>query len=238
MNKNGYAAVLIITGTGRSGTSTMSKLFGGFHEFRADYILEKYFHGADPCSDPFDTVEKRIRVLLDLHQGIDEKKFVDSSNLYIHFIDALYLLNPDLKIILTVRNGKDFVRSAYSRRWHEQNTFGTVPLRKDRHYSQWASFSPIEKNAWIWTWRNRRALEGLKVLPPEQKLILRIEDLQKKETLDLLESFAGKLNRQKAGERYNANPDFSLSPKEEWTGLQQEKFTAIAGEMMDFFGYD
>jgi hypothetical protein len=229
--------VLIITGTGRSGTASMAKVFGGSHEFRVNYILDKYFLSADPSSDPFDTPEKRLKVILDLHQGIDGKTFVDSSNLYIHFIDALYLLNPEIKIIHTVRNGKDFVRSAYSRRWHEQNTFGAVPLRTDRYYGQWSSFSPIEKNAWIWTWRNRKALEGLRLLPAKQKFILRIEDMQKKETLDLLELFAGKFEREKAEERHNANPDFSLAPKEEWTEYQQKEFDAIAGEMMNFFGY-
>ena len=60
-------------------------------------MLDKYFLHADPHSDPFDTIEKRIMVMLDLHQGIDRKTFVDSSNLYIYFIDALYLLNPEMK---------------------------------------------------------------------------------------------------------------------------------------------
>jgi hypothetical protein len=230
--------VLIITGTGRSGTATMARLFSGFHEFRADYILEKYFINAEPGSELFETLEARVKVILDLHQGIDEQKFVDSSNLYIHFIDALYLLNPGMKMILTVRNGKDFVRSAYSRRWHEQNVFGTVPPRTDKYFGQWNSLSPIQKNAWIWTWRNRTALEGLRVLPRGQKFILRIEDLQKYETLNLLEAFAGKFHRKVAEKRHNANPDFSLLEKEKWTGLQEKEFNSIAGEMMDFFGYD
>ena len=230
--------MLIITGTGRSGTATTARLFNGSHEFRVDYILDKYFRDADPHSDPFDTLEKRIMAMLDLHQGIERKLFVDSSNLYIYFIDALYLLNPEVKIILTVRNGKDFVRSAYSRRWHEKNIFGTVPPRTDRYYGQWNSLSPIEKNAWIWIWRNRKALDGLRALPDEQKFILRIEDMQKKETRDLLESFAGKYDMNVADERYNANPDYLLPPKEQWTGRQQDEFNAIAGEMMNFFGYD
>ena len=110
----------------------MAKLLGGYHEFRVNYILDKYFLRTDPHSDPFESIEMRTRVMLDLHQGTDRKTFVDSSNLYIYFIDALYLLDPEIKILLTVRNGQDFVRSALSRRWHEHNAFGTVPLRNDR----------------------------------------------------------------------------------------------------------
>ena len=232
--------MLIITGTGRSGTGTMAKLFGGHHEFRVKYVLDKYFLHAVPHSDPFDSIEKRIAVMLDLHQGIDRGTFVDSSNLYIYFIDALYLLNPEIKILLTVRNGKDFVRSAFSRKWHEQNTFGTVPLRNDRYYEQWGSLTPIQKNAWIWDYRNRKAIDGLRGVPEKQKLVLRIEEVHKEEALDMLESFTDKriYNRPLAEKRHNANPGFSLPHKEEWTVSQNREFDEIAGEMMRFFGYD
>lgn len=218
----------------------MAKLLGGHHEFRVNYILDKYFLQAAPHTDPFGTVEKRIMVMLDLHQGIDRETFVDSSNLYIYFIDALYLLNPEIKIILAVRNGKDFVRSAFSRQWHEHNAFGSVPLRNNRYFEQWASLTPGQKNAWIWDFRNRKALEGLRIVPEDQKLILRIEDIHKQETLDMLEAFTGKrvYDRDFAGKHHNANPVFSLPPKEEWTERQRNEFNAIAGGMMSFFGYD
>jgi len=235
--------VLIITGTGRSGTETMAKLLGGHHEFRVHYILDKYFLREAPHSDPFDpfdSIEKRTMVMLDLHQGIDRKRFIDSSNLYIYFIDALYLLNPEIKIVLTVRNGQDFVRSALSRRWHEHNAFGTVPPRNDRYFSKWDSLTPIQKNAWTWQYRNRKALEGLSGVPAKQKLVLRIEDIHKQETLCMLEAFTGirVSDRELTQKRYNANPAFFLPPKEEWTEQQKDEFNAIAGGMMSFFGYD
>jgi len=232
--------VLIITGTGRSGTGTMAKLFGGHHEFRVNYIMDKYFLYPDPHSDPFDTLEKRIMVMLDLHQGINKETFVDSSNLYIYFIDALYLLNPEIKIVLMVRNGQDFVRSALSRRWHEHNALGTVPLYSDRYFSKWDSLTPIQKNAWTWQYRNKKALEGLSAVPATQKLVLRIEDIQKQETLSMLEEFTGKRvsDRGLAEKRHNANPAFSFPPKEEWTEQQRDEFNAIAGKMMSFFRYD
>jgi hypothetical protein len=232
--------MLIITGTGRSGTGTLAKLFGGHHEFRGSYILDKYFLHEDPHNDPFDTMEKRISAMLDLHQGIDRKTFIDSSNLYIYFIDALYLLNPEIKIILTVRHGKDFVRSAVSRKWHEQKAFGTVPLRKDLYYDQWDSLTPIQKNAWIWQYRNRKAIEGLSALPAKQKLVLKIEEIHKQETLALLEAFTGKriYDRALSEKRFNANPGFSLPPKEEWNEKQMSEFNAVAGRMMSFFGYN
>lgn len=232
--------MLIITGTGRSGTATLAKIFGGHHEFRVNYMLDKYFIKADPYSDQFDTLEKRIAPILDLHQGIDSNTFVDSSNLYIHFIDAIFILNPSVKFILSVRNGKDFVRSAFSRRWHENISFGNVPLRDDPYFRRWGTMTPIQKNAWLWTYRNRKALEGLDCLPEEQKLVLRIEDINRDYSHGILEKFTGKKikNSVHAERKYNANPAFTLPPKEEWTDDMNCEFIAIAGDMMKLFNYE
>jgi hypothetical protein len=232
--------MLIITGTGRSGTGTMARLFGGYHEFRVYYLLDKYFSRADPHSDPFDTVEKRITVMMDLHQGIDAKTFVDASNLYIHFIDVLHILYPTARFILTARHGKDFVRSASSRNWHIQNSFGTVPLRDDPYYKKWAEMSPVQRNAWIWVYRNKKALSGLKDVNNRQQMIVRIEDVHRDETLDAIESFSGiKLKERGLSlKRFNVNPSFSCPAKEAWTDVQNSEFNEIAGQMMKFFGYE
>ncbi len=232
--------MLIITGTGRSGTELMARIFGGFHEFRVNYILDKYFSSEDPHSDLFDTVKKRITVILDLHQGVDRETFVDSSNLYIHFIDAIYLLNPLAKFILAVRNGKDFARSAISRKWHERKSFGMVPQYNDTYFDKWEGMNPLQRSAWIWAYRNRKALEGLDRVPEKQKLILRIEDLKSHETLDIVESFTGiKIeDRGIVDKRFNANPFFDFNKKEEWTVEQNSEFYEIAGEMMKFFRYE
>ncbi len=232
--------MLIITGTGRSGTGTLARLFGGHHEFRVGYLIEKYFSKADPHSDPFSTIEKRMEAVLDLHQGIDPQTFVDSSNLYIHFVDAVHLLNPSARFILCVRNGKDFVRSALSRRWHEMRSFGAIPQRDDPFFDGWETMGPLQKNAWIWVYRNKKALQGLSRVPEDRKLIIRIEDIGKAETLDGLEKFAGITisDRDAAAKRHNANPSFSVPPKEEWPKELTGQFNEIARDMMRFFDYD
>ncbi len=177
--------------------------------------------------------------MLDLHQGIDRRTFIDSSNLYIYFIDALCALDTSTRVILLVRNGKDFVRSALSRRWHEQNIFGTFPLRDDPYYEKWPSMTPIQKNAWIWVFRNMRALEGLKTVHESRKLIVKVEDMRDPKTLDRIEAFAGTSigERTLAEKKINANPSFVLPPKEEWSDVMNRDFDEIAGGMMRFFGY-
>lgn len=231
--------MLIITGTGRSGTATLATLLGGHHEFRVNYILEKYFLKEDPHADLFGTIEKRISVIMDLHQGVDEKSFVDSSNLYIYFIDAIHILNPSARFILAVRDGRDFVRSSFSRKWHESKTFGTVPLYGDAYFEKWNEMTPIQKNAWIWTYRNKQALQGLGPLPAGQKLTIRIEDLANPGKIDLIENFTGLKIKEEDGakKRYNVNPSFDLPPKEEWTLQMNREFFEIAGGLMRAFKY-
>jgi hypothetical protein len=177
---------------------------------------------------------------MDLHQGVDRRSFVDSSNLYIHFLDAAYLLNPSAKFVLSVRNGKDFVRSAFSRGWHNIGSFGTVPLREDPCFSLWEAMSPLQRNAWIWSFRNRKALEGFGILPEGQKLIVRIEEVHRPEVLDRIEHFTGIKVREKglALKKHNANPSLAFPSKEEWTEEMNREFDEIAGEMMRFFHYE
>ena len=232
--------MLIITGTGRCGTATLARMLKGHHEFRVQYLLDKYFLNASPLSDPFLSIQKRIEAMLDLHQGIERRTFIDSSNLYIYFIDALCALDPSTRVILLVRNGKDFVRSALSRRWHEQNIFGTFPLRDDLYYEKWPSMTPIQKNAWIWVFRNTRALEGLKTVHESRKLIVKVEDMRDPETLDKIEAFTGIgiTERTLAEKGINANPSFDLPPKEEWSDSMNRDFDEIAGGMMRLFGYE
>ena len=231
--------MLIITGTGRCGTATLARMLKGHHEFRVQYLLDKYFLNAVPLSDPFGSLRKRIEAMLDLHQGIDRRTFIDSSNLYIYFIDALCALDPSTRVILLVRNGKDFVRSALSRRWHEQNIFGTFPLRDDPYYEKWPSMTPLQKNAWIWVFRNTRALEGLKTVKESQKLIVKVEEVKAPGTLSRIEAFAGVgiEDRILAEKGLNANPSFVLPPKEQWSDSMNRDFDEMAGKMMRFFGY-
>ncbi len=231
--------MLIITGTGRSGTKTLARMFGGHHEFRVNYLLDSYFLNADPHTDPFDSLEKRMHAVMELHQGINPETFIDASNLYIHFIDAMYALNQSVKFIFTVRNGKDFVRSAISRNWHKKRLVGTVPFRNDPYFDLWNALNPLQRTAWLWTWRNKKALEGFQSVPDRQICMVKLEEIASTEVLDSLEKFADvKFKDRRLSEKQcNANPSFSFPAKEQWTESQNREFYEIAGEMMQYFGY-
>lgn len=229
--------MLIVTGTGRSGTGTYARLFRGHHEFRVNYVLSKYLMKADQ-SGVLSTPAERIALVMDLLQGVDRENFVDSSNLYIHFIDAVAAVHRDAKFILGVRNGKDFVRSAFSRKWHERNSFGMMPLPEDPFFGKWAEMPPLQKDAWIWVSRNEKALRALDGVSAGRKLVVRIEDIEKREMLDLLESFSGiGIDRKAAMSRHNANPQQGLPPREQWSEEMVRQFDEVAGDMMKLLGY-
>lgn len=229
---------MIITGTGRSGTGTFAKLLGGHHEFRASYLVDKYLRGPD-CQSLSRSLERRISAIKDLHQNIDAESFIDSSNLYIHLIDAVFYLNPDAKFILCTRNGKDFVRSSITRNWHEHGLFGSVPPLDDPFYESWENMNPLQRNAWIWAYRNRVALGGLAMVPKDQKLIVKIEKCGDDLLLDSLEKFSGFRipDRSVAKRRFNANPSFTFPSPENWSQSMHSQFDEIAAEMMKTLGY-
>ncbi len=226
--------MLIITGTGRSGTGMLTRLFGGHHEFRVTYLLDKYCRSADP----FGTFDKRLQAVLDLHQGIEPKTFIDSSNLYIYLLDALWALYPDVRFILGVRDGRDFVRSAITRGWHKRTSFDTTPQRQSPYYARWQKMNPIERTAWIWTNRNEIAMNMLKRIPQNRWMLLRVEDLDEP-LLCRLEEFAGHMIKDKKSveARINSNPVQDFPSKEEWSEDELNAFYAIAGKMMKKLGY-
>jgi hypothetical protein len=233
--------MLIITGTGRCGTGMLSKLFGGFHEYEARYLLDHYFHCHNPSLPLFHSLEAKIEAIQKAHGKIESTRFVNASNLYIHFLDAIHALYPEAKVILIIRNGKDFARSAISRQWHTYREFGIVPLIDDPYYEQWESMNPFQKAAWIWTYRNRLALNCLASIPHDRQCIVRLEDCSNDETLERLETFA-EINITDKNwakrRRYNTNQTFTCPPKEEWNKATHQAFDEIAGQLMERFGYE
>ncbi len=211
-----------------------ARLFGGFHEFRATYLLDKYCRN----NDPFSSFDKRLQAVLDLHQGIDTATFIDSSNLYTYLLDALWALYPNARFILGVRDGRDFVRSAITRGWHTRSSFDTIPRKSSPYYSRWKNMSPIERTAWIWTNRNEIALGLLEHIPRNNWMLVRLEDLDEM-LLCRLEEFAGHPIKDKkaVNAEVNSNPVQNFPPKEEWSEDELQAFYAIAGNMMKKLGY-
>jgi len=230
--------MLIITGTGRSGTGMLARLFGGHHEYRVNWILEKYIPSRQPGRNPLCTFDSRIHAVLDLHQGIDPAAFVDASNLYIHLLDAVWALNPSARFVLAVRDGRDFARSAISRGWHTRSSFDLLPPADSPYSGVWKDMSAVERAAWIWAWRNNKAISMLGRIPREHWRVIRVEDLDEGVLRDI-EAFSGHRirNRNAVREKINANPVQNFPPPDKWSAGDKLGFEKIAGAMMSRLGY-
>jgi len=233
--------VIIFTGTGRSGTGLYAKLFDAHHEYNVRFLTE-YFHG-QPCpTDPFADFDLRLSLMSAHLSRVDFATFRDSSNPYVHFLDALYALDPDVRIVLGVRDGRDFVASGVTRGYHDPDKyplFSMIPTQDDPYYDKWPAMSPLERCAWMWTYRNQKALDRFSSVPTAHKRIVRLEDLRHRPTLKALETFAGvRAKRRFLYRNVNANKRAAYPPKEEWDSEMHQPFNTIAGNMMTRFGYE
>ena len=236
--------MLLIVGSGRSGTKAFAAAFGGFHEYNISSgpRFAKYFEEKNPQRYLFDTIEKRKQYLAELFQGAENHDpFIDSDNTLVHLIDAIHECYPFAKFIFTLRDGRDFVTSAANRNWHAYDVLDHIPLPGDPYYDLWPTMTVLQKNTWIWTSRNKRALEHLNKVPKSQYLRVQIERCRDKETLDQIESFAGipfADRRFLQVGNFHSNMHSQHFPyKDKWTPKMHDQFNQIAGELMQTLGY-
>jgi hypothetical protein len=244
--------MIIFTGSGRSGTTYYSKVFGTHHEYRCSQLIQS-------MQEPFttlawqyphsDLVADKVlrRTLMEQHlAGVDVEAFCDSCNLYIHFLDSLYDINPAVRIVLGARDGRDFARSGIIRRYHDGSLYSgafLTPNLDDPFYSRWRTMTPIEKMAWLWADRYKKALERLKAVPTDNWMLVRLEDLvsdpvSDNDHLKKLENFLSRKAQSKhLGIKHNANAQQTFPTKDQWTSDMNKQFFSIAGETMGILGY-
>lgn len=217
----------------------LAKLFGGRHEFRASYIENKYLKPGPPGTGrPFSSLEDRLSVVLDLHQGVCAETFVDASNLYIHLIDALWAVYPDIRFILGVRHVRDFVLSAMERSWHKRCPEELMVFPGDPAHEAWPWLEPVERMAFLWVHRNGTALRALRKLPAECWTLARIENLESRE-LERLALHAGvPVKDPEAVHRgVNKGPNLEQAQVRRLTEREEKCLMKIAEPVMVQLGY-
>ena len=232
--------MIIFTGTGRSGTGLYAKLFGAHHEYNIQFLTQ-YFEYKSSGGDPFGEFQSRKNIIKKHLKDVDTKTFRDSSNPYVHFLDALHDIDNDIRIVFGVRDGRDFVVSGITRGYHNEKKyqlFSMIPIKEDPCYDMWPKMTPMERCAWMWSFRNQKALDRLATVPEPNKFIVKLEDINNIDVLTSLEDFVGfKSKRRFLKKRVNKNKKTWYPPKEEWTGEMNIRYYNIAGEMMQKLGY-
>lgn len=172
----------------------------------------------------------------------------ESDHRFSVLLPYLKELLPQARFIWLVRNGRDFVSSAFSRGWFSDEELGYRSGKKSNATSwkwayyrpqahlcgempeaEWKRMTPFERNCWYW-WRwNQWIEDGLQGLPKERWTLVRLEDLDQKmsELLNLL----GVMIRPLSLYKTNIGRE-DISPHERWDPEQEELFKKWCEPMM------
>lgn len=264
------------TGTGRCGTMTLANLLN--EEAKTVCLHEgKLRHGEEAGKQwlPFLTLqnlhayfnpERNADVLRQTRGGMADvgqreglDRLGDVAYNYAPFVGQLPEVCPDSRLIVMVRDGRDFVRSVYTAEvpdptpvgWLDANrTLDKVeryialgrlrPKPGDPLARTWDTLPPVAKNAWLWAETNRLILDGLAAWPADRVLVLRFETF----FADPLANY-GQVRRflgidgplpesvpALLTHRINARRQTILPPWREWDTTTTDLFTQHAGAMM------
>ncbi len=261
---------IFVVSTGRTGTHFLSHFFDtnfqrviGFHEPDPDlfFLNVHYAKGnisARRAESMFkDYREQAFRRLTS--KGINA--YVESNHSVSFLIPVIRRIFDQYKIIHIQRDGREFVRSAYSKttygRWvgtvnilaenDPRERLNATFFPDDPYHDIWHQLSRFQKLAWYWANKDRLIWEQTR--NDENALVLKFEDLFVKKDLKtwnkmidftglrpslVNEDFLAYVNSSKS----NQTRKDTLPKWPEWASHQQKQFEAIAGEHMQNIGYN
>jgi len=258
--------IVLIVSTGRTGTKFFEHFFNQayknihcVHEPYPDLSQEgaDYFKGKIDTKYLkyifFRTRGKHLNDLIRLGKDI----YIESNGGLCYILPVLQKILPSFKVIHVVRNPKDWVRSAYSRKIKDSNG---VKLRykddnawklkadelKDNGGYIWKNMNLIEKLAWTWKTKNENIL---RFIENNDGITVRFEDIFYNEHKGLenilhyisdyqpeknskIESYSELIPTQ-----INSTDKFEIPTFEKWDMQDQLKFNAIASPLMSKLGY-
>ena len=267
--------VAFIVSTGRTGTRKLASLLTAAFE-RVDARHE-------PPPDMFDLGTGHIRSKLSTDEALRRLRrdreyicgqlhssgcdyYIESNNNLGLLLPVAKACFPDCRIVHVVRNGRDFVRSAYSKTVRSATRRGAKalvmseddPRRRlaatdfpdDRFCDRWAQMSRFERLCWLWVKLDsliRASIAG----DTRRALTVKFEDVFNQasgyqafwevvEFLGLKQRMSlttGELH-QLMGVKENRTENYLLPKWNEWSPQQMRQFQAIAGEHMALYGYD
>ncbi len=270
LNKTDWSDVnvVIVVSTGRTGTKFIAHFFNEYvnnffsiHEPfpKIDLLAAKYYQQ----KIDYNRVIRKVRTK---RQFMRRKLFVKNLNNYLESNPAFWSLIPvirevfpNLKIINLVRDGRTWLRSAYSRKFdakgnYRRDQYGLIwkfnadDIPKDPYYGKWHQMSIIEKFAWVWRTKNKTIMNAIKDDP--NAITVRFEDLFFEENnyngikeivkfisedyyLNIeLNDIASPLKN-----KVNSTSKFLIPEYAQWSDQQKSSFGKVAGDMMYKLGY-
>jgi len=178
-----YAPVFVLT-TGRSGSRLVTEILNqceglaAFHEPEPtlQYFSNHAFHNQDKPELLRHTIHT-ARMELVLKTMIRDRIYVEANQCMTFFAPALSSLFPKSRFVHLVRHPGQFVRSAWRKGWHRNDSIWESGRLRNRDEQAWRSWGEVERLAWLWEATNG-FIESFKAsISGERCLTLRLEDL-------------------------------------------------------------
>jgi acetyltransferase-like isoleucine patch superfamily enzyme len=241
--------VFFVLSTGRSGTKSVAEMLSNhpdvicLHEPRRQLIRlsSELAHGTEDYHDILQEIQDIFT-----YSYVDKNiVYGESDQKYFNLVPIINELLPGCKFIWLIRNGKDFVASAYARGWYStEQTINMNPGGRimERYYfyrlngdkcsdynllKPWKSLSPFEKNCWYWNYVNASIEKDLLKLSNEIWIKIKIEDIETR--LNDLQNFLDiqeiNLNLIRSNQA-----DYDTYNYDEWSIEEKRSFNSICGK--------
>ena len=234
--------MVIFTGAGRCGISTAGKVFRVPPQRKG--TLPGLIRSAQAKDgSPYPTRDGRVVAVREHFAalGINERNIgmaADRSCVYYHVLDAIPEIDPDVRIVYLTRDPYAHIPSSVARGGHLGTCWTTHPTLEDPEWFAWEGWSPVEKAAWVWNFRNVMAFGHLRNTPQKNWLCVRIEDFW--DRVQEVSEFTGwdpDLEIVKSRTLYGTTDKSKLRAADTWTNEEHDRVIEIAHQGMELCGY-
>ena len=190
--------LVFVVGSGRCGTKMIKKLLAGVPhiEARHEYVRNAYQRDAMLYymhKLPYETMaEKLVDIYGSAAHYSEAKVFLDSSHKLSWVVDILANEFPKARFIHLVRDGRKVVSSFYNKLdnfndygakvqqdWLDEKETVMPPMTEEYWQAppQKRGYDRFPRICWHWVESNYCIFKGLKSVPTERKLFVRLEEL-------------------------------------------------------------
>lgn len=250
------APTFFVLSTGRCGTRTLARILdlssdaSVQHEPipRLNRQCRQVYEEWESRPDVFELMIETCREDFVYSAYEDGLVYGETANRLTYFAPAINRVFSNSRFIHLLRDPRDVVRSGMDRGWYDSNKWDEgriVPRPGDPYAERWSDLDLFDKCAWFWYETNRYAREFLATLAPERTFTLQSEGLFTGELEKLasvfefleLEMPRTKKIKKVLDKKENYQRHRSFPDKARWSDEQNARLGAIAGELMEVYGY-
>ena len=248
---------VFVLSTGRVGTQTLSSLFKLAKNVFAYHEPEPLLYGLSKLA--YENNNKIVRkILIEAFLALRKEKieyslyskrgYVETSPHATFLAPIILEAIPNARFIHVVRAPRYVIRSGMRRKWYNGNSADKnriVPNPESEEGKRRESYSPFQKNSWLWAETNKWILEFSSSLPADRIILVRSEDIftANEEIIKKLFSFINSPMPSKRKIKHVLNKNLNIQRSgifpevSDWSDKMHSELFSIAGETAGILGY-